>query len=294
MGTTPRTRNGPLDLLSGAGTNSSISSLDPTVVNLLRNNFGFKLKDKSLESHSARAPQGSEPGELSSLSESVSALGSEFQSLIDGAEKCEIGFLVKCLIWLKTIISGGYGLEVAKQVLGKLIQTCKDSGTSGNLGFLKAAFRAITLTENEGDVAHNIKHLLRLSQGKIATEDIIDEFRKTGDVDYRIEFLDKLKGKLSDKEKTEFKEFLAGDLDDVADQIAAKFEKSQDEDKDKNALLAKLKSIDSLRTALLAEGKVGVRFLAKLMNDNKLPSLVLTEEESNVVVYSYLSVVRMN
>ncbi|MDR1890663.1 MAG: hypothetical protein LBQ23_00555, partial [Puniceicoccales bacterium] len=260
--------DGPLGLPSGTGTNSSISSLDPTVVNILKNKFGFKLKDRSLESHSADAsgPQGSEPGELSSLSESVSAPKSEFQSLIEEAKKYE-----------NTQIEN-FNIEAAKQVLGKLIQTCKDSEPSGNLGFLKAAFRAITLHENEADVANNIKHLLRLSKGKIETKDIIDEFKNIGDVDRRIEFLGRLQKNLSDEEKTEFKDFLTGALDGVADQIADKFEKNQD--KDQSALLSKLESVDSLRTALLAEGKVGVPFLAKLMNDNKLPSLKLTEGES--------------
>jgi hypothetical protein len=244
---TPRVGNEPSGLPSGTGTNSSISSLDPTVVDILRNNFGFKLKSQNLSGHSAEA---SGPQE------------SEFQSFIDKAKIHEIGLLDKCVILVKTIISGNYGLEVAKQVLGKLIQIGKDSEPSGNLGFLKAAFGAIALPENEADVAHNMKHLLRLSKGKIPTIDIINEFKNIGDVDRRIEFLCKLQENLSGEEKTEFEEFLAGALDGVADQIAAEFEK--DQNKDKAALLAKLKSIDSLRTALLAaKSKIPTHLLSQ-------------------------------
>jgi hypothetical protein len=287
---TTRVGNEPSGLPSGTGTNSSISSLDPTVVDILRNNFGFRIGGKSLGSRSAEA-SGSRGSESVSTpkNESVSTQESKFQSFID---KAKMGFLDRCLILVKTIISRDYGLEVAKQILGKLIQIGKDSKTSSNLDFLKpadflkAAFGAIASPENGDNVAHNIKHLLRLSKGKIATIDIINEFKNIGDVDRRIAFLCKLKENLSEEEKTEFKEFLEGTLDGIADQIADEFEKNQD--KDKAALFEKLKSVDLLKTALLAEEKVGVPSLVRLMNNNKLPNLKLTEEESKAVVNKLL------
>jgi hypothetical protein len=193
--------DGHPNLSSGTGTNSSISSLDPTVVNILRVDFGFKLNGRSLDNHSAEASglQAKESDQLSSLGGSASASKSEFQSFIDEAKIHEIGLLAKCLILLKAIISGNYGLEVAKQVLGKLIQTCKTNETSGNFGFLKAAFSAIALFGNEKEVAGNMKHLLRLSQGNITTELIIDEFKNIGDVDSRIKCLNKMQENLSEK-----------------------------------------------------------------------------------------------
>ncbi|MDR1891158.1 MAG: hypothetical protein LBQ23_03195, partial [Puniceicoccales bacterium] len=246
MDTTPRV-DGHTSLPSDTRTNSGVSSLDPTVVNLLRNNFGFSLGAKNLDSHSADAsgPQGSR---------SAPAQKSEFQSLIEEAKKYE-GRQI-----------GNFNIEVAKQDFSQI---------SNKSDFFRAAFRAIALPGNEAEVANNIKHLLRLSQGNITIELIIDEFKNIGDVDRRIEFLDKLKVNLSGEEKTEFKDFLTGALDGVADQIADEFEKSQN--KDKAALFEKLKSVDLLKIALLAEEKVGVPFLARLINDNKLPSLELAE-----------------
>jgi hypothetical protein len=193
--------------------------------------------------------------------------------------------LAKCLILLKTIISGKYGLEVAKQILGKLIQACKTNEISDNLGFLKAAFRAIALHESEKEVAGNMKYLLRLSNGNIATKGIINEFKNIGDVDSRIEFLGKLKEKMSDKEKTEFKDFREGALDRVADQIADEFSNIQN--KDKTALLAKLESVDSLRTALLAD-KNKTPYLADFVIAGKLPGLKVSEGESLAVANELL------
>jgi hypothetical protein len=84
------------------------------------------------------------------------------------------------------------------------------------------------------------------------------------------------------RKKTEFKDFLAGALDGVADQIADEFNNNQNKDKD--ALLSKLEDVDSLRTHLLAEEKVGVQFLAMLINDNKLPNLELSINDAVEVV----------
>jgi hypothetical protein len=67
----------------------------------------------------------------------------------------------------------------------------------------------------------------------------------------------------------------------VADQIASEFEKNGI---DKNALFKKLENMNSLRATLFAEKRVSVQFLARLMNDNKLPNLKLTEEESKRLV----------
>ncbi|MDR1891346.1 MAG: hypothetical protein LBQ23_04230, partial [Puniceicoccales bacterium] len=286
MKATPQV-NGPLDLLSGTGTNSSISSLDPTVVDILKNDFGFKLNGKSLDTRSADASgsQGRESDEVSSIDVFEPAQESAFQSFIGGA-KHEMGFLDRCLILLKAIISGDYGFEVAKQILGKLIQIGRANQTSDNPGFLKAAFGAIALPENKDNVAHNIKHLLRLSKGKIQTRDIIDEFKKIGNVDSRIEFLGKLKEKLSEKEKTEFKDFLTETLDGIADQIADEFNNSQSIDK--NALLSKLKSVDLLKTALLAKVKVGVPSLVRLVNDNKLKVSELSIDNAIAVANALL------
>jgi hypothetical protein len=114
MDTIPR-GDGPLDLLSGAGTNSSIFCLDPTVVNILRDDFGFKPNGRHLDIRSAETSgsQGSESDELP-LNELVSAPESAFESLIDKAKPHEMGFLARYLILLKTIISGDYALEIAE------------------------------------------------------------------------------------------------------------------------------------------------------------------------------------
>jgi hypothetical protein len=95
MNTTPRV-DGHSNLRSGTGTNSSISSLDPIVVNILRDDFGFKLKGKRLDTRSAEASgsRDNESGTLSSFDESVSTQESksvsapknEFQSFIDEAK----------------------------------------------------------------------------------------------------------------------------------------------------------------------------------------------------------------
>jgi hypothetical protein len=281
-----------------------ISSPDLAVVNILRDDFGFKLKDKSLDNRliEASGPQGG----------SASAPKSEFQSSIDVA-KYKMGFftrclillktIIKCLIWVKTIIPRDYGLEFAKQVLNKLIQTCKSNGTdviSGNVGFLKAVLGAIALPGNEDDIADNIKHLLRLSKGKIATIDIINEFKNIGDVDRRIAFLGKLQENLSGEEKTEFKEFLAGALDGIADQIEDEFNNNQNIDIDKDTLLTKLESVNSLRNALLADkskiphhllsrGPAGLAVVKTLIENGKLRLEQFSPDEAKEFVDALLA-----
>jgi hypothetical protein len=83
---------------------------------------------------------------------------------------------------------------------------------------------------------------------------------------------------LSEEEQTEFKDFFEGTLDGVADQIA---DELKNHGTDQAALLSKLKSVYSLRTALVADKRKP--YLADFIVARKLPNLQLAETDSDAV-----------